>query len=263
MPEPQESETIFDEGENQETGTARVAEGEEQLEAREGGVSETPETEGEGTPQEKPDFDGLPFKDVQALVKGYKDLQSRATRRDQEFVKLTETLKEVLPRLPQQKQQEVQENPEQFVREFVQNPRQVLNDLIKTALTTTLKETVEPIQGQVRSLSGVVELQRFLENHPELEDGDENLIMEIMDKYPEIGQRQDRLEVWLKLLKDERPDLRDRMAKAKAGLEKGASDAKKAASLGGKKSSTPGPSQKDEFDELIDLWKDRRKFFER
>jgi hypothetical protein len=167
-------------------------------------------------------------------------------------------LKEILPRLPKQQQEQVQEDPEAFVKAFVQNPKAVLQDLIKQALTAA----VEPIQGEVRGLSGNLELQQFLEKHPELEDGDENLLLDAMDRYPELRGRKDRLELWLKLVKDEHPEIKERMKQRKDDLEKGATDAKKAASLGGKKSSTPA-SEKDDFDELVTMWKDRQKFFQR
>ena len=256
----QESVSIFDAEENPATGTDVKGEGEEQLEKGEGG--EPGESPGEEK-KEAPNFDGLPFRDITALVKGYKDLQSRATKRDQEFTQMQGILTQIIPQLPKREQQEIAEDPEAFVRDFVQNPKAVLNDLIKQALTTSLKETVEPLQGEVRGLSGNLELQKFLENHPELQDGDENLLLDAMDRYPEFRGRKDRLDVWLKLVKDDHPEVRERMKGRKTELEKGASDAKKAASLGGRKSSTQASPKGDDFDDLINLWKDRNKFFER
>jgi hypothetical protein len=256
----QESETIFDEPENPEKETGSEEAGEEQLEKGEGGeTGESPKTEEDQGEKEAPDFDGLPFKDITALVKGYKDLQSRATKRDQEFTQMQGILTQILPQLPKKDQQEIVEDPEAFVKSFVQNPKAVLNDLIKQALTTA----VEPLQGEVRGLSGNLELQQFLEKHPELDEGDENLLLDAMDRYPEFRGRRDRLEQWLKLVKDDHPEVRERMKGRKTELEKGASDAKRAASLGGKKSSTPASSQGDDFDELVTMWKDRQKFFER
>jgi len=260
----QESGTIFDEPENPEGETDSKGEGEEQLEKGEGGEpGESPSTEEDQGKKEAPNFDGLPFKDITALVKGYKDLQSRATKRDQEYTQMQGILTQIIPQLPKREQQEIAEDPEAFVKSFVQNPKEVLNALIKQALTTSLKETVEPLQGEVRGLSGNLELQKFLESHPELEEGDENLILDAMDRYPEFRGRRDRLDVWLKLVKDDHPEVRERMKGRKTELEKGASDAKKAASLGGRKSSTPASSQGDDFDDLVTMWKDRQKFFER
>lgn len=255
----QESETIFDEPENPAGETESKETGEEKLEEGKGeGTGEPSEKEeGQGA-QEAPDFDGLPFKDIKALTKAYKELQSKSTKRDQEFVQMQQVLKEILPRLSQKQQEQVEEDPEAFVKSFVQNPKAVLSELIKQALATA----VEPLQGEVRGLSGNLELQQFLEKHPELEDGDENLLLDAMDRYPELRGRKDRLELWLKLVRDEHPEIKERMKQRKDELEKGASDAKKAASLGGRKSSTPA-SQGDDFDELVTMWKDRQKFFQR
>jgi hypothetical protein len=259
----QESETIFDEPENPEGETGADEKGEEQLEKGEGGEpGESPSTEEDQGKKEAQDYGGLPFKDITALVKGYKDLQSRATKRDQEYATMQGILTQIVPQLPKKEQQEIAEDPEAFVKSFVQNPKEVLNALIKQALTTSLKETVEPLQGEVRGLSGNLELQQFLEKHPELDDGDENLLLDAMDRYPELRTRKDRLEQWLKLIKDDHPEVRERMKGRKTELEKGASDAKKAASLGGRKSSTPA-SQGDDFDELVTMWQDRQKFFQR
>ncbi len=251
-----ESETIFDEPEEN-----KGTEGGE-------GVEEQPKGE-DGAPQDsqKDDLDGLPFKSVKDLAKAYKELQSHSTRRDQELAEVNKALRELAPHLtkPQQKvaEKEAKEDPEAFINAFVNNPRGVLSEIIRKELETSQKSTVEPLLGEVRAVKGEVELNKFLAAHPEISEGDVDPLLKIMDKYPEIMNRRDRLEVYYKLLKLENPEIGSRTTQRKKELEKSASDAKTAATLGGRGSSTPKQPEGDEMDEIIAMNKERNAYFNR
>lgn len=256
MPQP-ESETIFDDLDNQDTGTGE----DEVVKEKPEGQEEEQELDQELPEAKEIDLGGLPFKTVEALVKGYKDLQGHATKRNQEFATLQQTLRDLAPLLTKKQEQEIKEDPEAFVKAFVENPRGVLDGLVQNALQTALKKNVEPIQTQVGGLGARIELKEFMNDHPEFTDNDVDLLIGMMDKYPEIRSRPDRLEAWYKLLQMEHPEYGERLKKTKSNLERSAADAKRAASLGGRQTSNPKQPDADEFDELIDLYHERQKFW--
>ena len=175
---------------------------------------------------------------------------------------MRDLLKQVIPHLTAKQKEVIKEDPDAFMKKFVTNPKETLQTLIMEALQTSINSTITPLQGQVRGLGAKVELQSFLRDHPEVTDEDVEPLMKMMDKYPEVWGRPDRMEVWFKLLKIESPEIGARTTKQKEELERSASDAKAAAGLGVRKSSTP-KQKGDEFDELIDMWKDRNKYFHR
>lgn len=252
MADPKDSETIFDEKEEPEKEGSNSEE-------------EVPEqsVEGEGEKEEAEEekeqsfLDGTTFKSGNELAKAYKELQASFTRRNQEFSDMQGLLKQVIPLLTARQRQEVKEDPDAFMKAFVTDPRGTLLKLISEAH----QSKVEPLQGEVRQLSASVELNSFLSNHPELEEQDVEAFLKVMDAYPEVRSRKDRLEVWFRLFKDENPEFRDRAAQRKESLEQGASDAKKAAALGGRKSSAPKNTEGDPFDDLLSLSKERNAYF--
>jgi hypothetical protein len=249
---PKDSETYFDDpADNAEEQPVAVKEGEEQPEE-----TPVPEegAEGEAKKEEKSPLEGTPFKSVEELTRAYKELQSFSTRRNQEFAEMQGMLKQMIPNLTRSQQQEIKDDPDAFMKEFVSNPKGTLLNLVKEAQ----KESVEPIGGKLARLETQVELNNFLGKHPELTEDDIDEMVKIINSYPEIKNRPDRLDVYLKLLKHDKPDIGQRMTQQKVGLEKGASDAKTAATLGGKKSSTPKQPEGDEFDDILATWRERQ-----
>jgi hypothetical protein len=213
--------------------------------------------EGEGSEEEFAFLKGTTFKKPEDLLKAYNELRGEFTRRNQETSELKGLLKQVLPFLTRTQQQEVKENPEDFMKAFVTDPKGTLLSLI----TETSQSVIEPIKGEVGGVKASLELEKFLSKHPELQESDVEAFMKVMDSYPEVKGRKDRLEVWLKLLKHENPEIGQRTTAQKASMEQGVSDAKKAAVLGGKKSSIPRKEGGDEFDEVLKLWSERNAKF--
>ena len=259
-----EPESYFDETpDNQGTPEPEGSQGDPGKPQATQGDGSTPGNAAAKPPAEPLDFGGLPFKDISELVKAHKELQSRATRRDQEFYAVLEAQKRLFAQQQAAGKPEPKpEDPEEFVRNFVTNPRGVLDSLIKSAIEAGIKEHIEPIRGEVTGLRSNTELQGFLGAHPELEDADADLIMKAMDAYPEVGTRKDRLEIWLRLAQEDNPQIRERIAAKKASLEKPGNDAKKAASQGGHKSMTPRTGEEDPFDEVMNLYNSKYKYYQ-
>ena len=233
---------------------------EEQVEEAASGDSGVSGDEAEKPVVNEPDFGGLPFKSVEELVKAHKELQGHSTRRNQEYASMQQVLQQVVPLLNKKEQAEVKEDPEAFVKAFVENPKAVLGELINAVLQGQVQKTLAPIQGQVGSIGSKMELQEFQRNHPEFGDAEANLLSQIMDKYPEVGRRSDRLEAWHKLMLAEHPEVGEKLKQKKVSLEASAAEAKKAAALGGNKSTNPKPPA-DEFDDLINLYSDRYSYY--
>lgn len=262
MPDPKDSETIFDdEPEQSETSDSVPEKVEEEQSAGEEKPQEGAEEE-EGE-DEQSLLATTTFKTVKDLIAAYKELQANSTRRNQEFSEMQGLLKQVFPLLTAKQQAEAKEDPDAFMKAFVMAPKETLLGLIKEALQVSIRSTIEPLQGEVRGLGANLEFQTFLSKHPELEEKDVDPFLKIMDEYPQIRERKDRLEVWLKLLKHERPEIGQRTAKQKESLEQGVSDAKKAAGLGGQKSSAPKSTEGDPFDEILEEWNTRQAYFNR
>jgi hypothetical protein len=245
---PTESETFFDEP-GQSTEVDPVVEG---------GETEQPEGAVDGGGESEQSFiEGTTFKNPKDLAKAYKELQSSFTRSSQDLAEAKNLLKQILPRLSPAKQEDIKDDPDAFMKKFVSDPMGTLKSLI----SETQKSVIEPLQGELRTTSANIELQQFLGRHPEINKDDVPALMKIMEQYPEIRSRRDRLEVWLKMLKVENPEIGKRTTQQKEQLEQGVSDAKKAAALGGRKSSTPKQSEGDEFDDVLSLYNKRTAYF--
>lgn len=252
---PKDSETFFDEPEQTEEVSGSV---EGEVEQPIGG-EETPEKEKGETEQSF--IAGTTFKTQEEMAKAYKELQASFTRTSQEFKEAKDLLKQMVPLLTKAENKElnkeIKEDPDAFMKAFVSDPKGTLNSLISEAQ----KAAIEPLQSELRTTTSNLELQSFLTKHPELNEDDWEPFLKITNKYPEVGSRRDRLEVWLKLLKIDNPDIGERTTQRKEQLEKGALDAKKAAGLGSRKSSTPKQEEGDEFDQVLKLYTDRRAKF--
>ena len=219
-------------------------------------VEETGEEEVEGETPEL-DLEGLPFKSAKDLVKAYKELQSHSTKRDQGFQEVLGLVKSLVESVKQgQPVGEVKktQDPQAFVDAFTANPEAVLNKLISTAVQQAVEKHVNPLNQNISSLSAKTEMDKFLSDHPELEDTDITELLKVIDEYPELLGKPNRLERFYKLLLADHPEIKDKIGKQKENLERTANAAKKAASVGGKKATDPKKtSPKDEFDEVLEL----------
>jgi hypothetical protein len=228
------------------------------VESAEGGeVGEQSEGVAGDENSEQSFIEGTTFRDVKELAKAYKELQSGFTRSSQDLAEAKSLLQQLIPRLKPEQKQEIKDDPDAFMKKFVSDPMGTLKEII----TEAQQSIIEPIRGEMRSTSANIELQSFLGKHTELNENDVQPLLKIMERYPEVRSRKDRLEVWLKLLKTENPEIGKRTTQQKEQLEQGVSDAKKAAALGGRKSSTPKQAEGDEFDEVLDLWKKKTSYF--
>jgi len=252
---PEDSETFFDKSEETEK-VSEVVEGSEEKSESEG-----PETGDKKEETEEQFVEGTTFKNVQDLAKAYKELQGNFTRTSQSLAEAKDVLKQLAPLLTKSQQKEakkeVEDDPDAFMKKFVSDPLGTLRGLINE----TQKSIITPLQGEVRAASASLELNQFLAKHTELTESDVESFLKIMDAYPEVMGRKDRLEVWLKLLKTDNPEIGQRTTQQKESLEQGVSDAKKAAGLGSRKSSTPKQPEGDEFDEVLKLYNERRSKF--
>lgn len=228
-------------------------------EPSEDGEPEEPEA-ASGTGNE---FDGLPFKDVKALVKAYKNLQGDHTKKSQRLAQYEkDLLPKILPLLSKEEKKEVREDPEQFLTKFLDNPIDAINAIIMKALGQYDSERVSPALGDFGQLAINNEVDGFFAKHPELSEDDEEEFLRLIDEYPEIAGRnvngkfvpnKDRMERYYKLLIAEKPEIKLR---AKGNVSKGITNAKKAASIGGKKASVPTQGKGDPFDDVLNLEKE-------
>lgn len=252
MPD-KDPETIFDDP--QDNSVVEPEEGLEEVEEQ----SEEEVIEEEEESGEQSFLKGTTFKKGEDLLKAYNELRSEFTRRNQENSEMRDLLKQVLPFLTKSQKQEINQNPEDFMRTFVSDPRGTLLNLI----TEASQNSIKGIQSELGQVRANMEINEFRAAHPEFQESDIEGFMKIMDAYPEVRSRKDRMEVWFKLYKTENPEIGNRTTEQKKSLEQGVSDAKRAATLGGKKSSIPYKEGGDEFDEVLKLWNDRNAKFQR
>jgi hypothetical protein len=225
-------------------------------------IEETPDEEPEAPVEgeeeeasEKLDFGGLPFKDVKEFVKAHKSLQKEFTTRNEEIKNLQATVNKLIPHLTSRQQTEVKKNPEEFFQSFLEDPVGVLNTLIEQKATGVLKSGLDPLQTRLTGIDVEAEMNAFSARHPELNDEDEENFLELMDEYKDVLKgRKDRLEVLYKIYAHDHPEVRERAQNVKKDLSRGLEAAKKGAGMGGRKSSVKAP-ERDEFDDVVDMWK--------
>jgi hypothetical protein len=235
---------------------------EDPVETPEESIEESPEGEPEEpeAPPESTEFEGLPFKDVKALVKAYKSLQGDYTKRSQRLSEYEQNLlPKILPLLSREEKKEVKEDPEAFLQKFLDNPVAAINAIIASALNQYDTTRVSPVIGEFGQMSVNTEVDSFFAKHPELNEDDEEAFLKLIDEYPEVAVKnvngkmvpnKDRMERYYKLLLSEKPEIKLR---AKNSVGQGLNNAKKAASMGGRKASVPGQSKGDPFEDVLSL----------
>lgn len=135
------------------------------------------------------------FKNLNAVVKSYKEMQRRATKAEEErnfYQKLTEK------ELDQKEQPRVISN-EEYLELFYEKPFE--------ALDTYLAQRLSPMVSRVEKIEEVVELQQAIQKYPDLLDYEEEMV-KILEDYPELTYRPNALEVVYKIAKSQSSEAR-------------------------------------------------------
>lgn len=224
------------------------------------GTQAAPETDAAPAQSQEPTpapegIPGTPFKDVDGLVKSYKELQRLQSARDQELKHTRAQLTQLAQMLMQRQQQpQPQEKPaEDFWKAFAENPTAVLQELMDRQLRGQFDQRLGPIQQELGAYKLNAEVDGWIKQHPEFTSQDEEALVEIMASNPQLKSLPNRLDVaWDMLLAKRYRESQQQTAVA---------GAKQVAGLGGKQASLAPQAPKDAFDELLDMDKAEREVF--
>ena len=213
---------------------------------------------------------GTPFKDVAAVVKGYKEIQKLVGNKDREISGIKQQLDSVLNTMLQLNGgQDPRTAPntkipqgEEFWQAMYKDPQALLTQIVKYVQEKYNKEHLDPrltkVEGSMSQYQRGVRVQTFLQKHPDLKVSDEDDIVEVMDNNPWLKDREDGLDIAYRMVLGDRYRV-DAQKKATAAA---VDPAKKVAGLGGKKTTLPVSNrQKDPFDEVLDLDVQERETF--
>lgn len=212
----------------------------------------------EGQPQEPAAEEGIPgtpFKDVNGLVKSYKEIQRLAEQRRTELEQAKQYVYQMAQMLQQRQPaaQEPQKQEEDFWQRFASSPEQVLQQLLERQLS----ERVGPIQSEFAKYRTDKEVDTWFANHKDLTEEQEVQIVDIMRSNPWLRNIPNRLDVAYDMMMAR--TYRDTQQKSRATAA--VAGAKQTAGLGGKKSALAQPAERDAFDDVLDMDKAQRELY--
>jgi hypothetical protein len=214
-------------------------------------------------------IEGTPYKDQAALVTGYKEIQRLVSNKDRQIKQLTRQLDAAAQSImklhkPNSQQAATSQVPQgdEFWKAFSQDPIGMIEKIFMPQLEKFYSEKVDPRLAETGT--SVSQLQRtnlvngFLAGHPELTSEDEDAMVEILDKNPQLKEIPDGLEIAYDRVVAARSRATSRQSAAAGAVGK----AKQVAGLAGKKTSLPAQKQQgDEFDDVLSLDKNEQALY--
>jgi hypothetical protein len=236
------------------------AEGQPQTEETSGGLPPTYELDERGF------IPGTSFKDVNGLVKSYKEIQRVADTRHKDLQQAQDYMQKMAQALLQRNNSQEQAkgapgvSPDKFWEAFAGNPTGVLQSLVQHMLQQQMgqfEEKLQPIQNDITTWRNNSEIDGWIRNHPEFSEQDERDMVELLQSNPHIMSSKTRLDdAYDKVLAQ-----RYRAGRKQSSSESAVADVKQVAGLGGKRSAIPPQSKGDPFDEVLDLDRTQREIF--
>lgn len=224
-----------------------------------------------GDPNAVNPLEGTPFKDVAAVVQGYKDIQRLVANKDRENANLKRQVQmaiEAVQRFTKEKvaggQQPTGLDKETFWKRFSEDPMALFGELFGQHFDRFSQEKLEPRFGKLETASnsyGTRDMVRdFMMAHSDITPEDEDKIAEILDNNPFLKGSREGLE----LAYDSMAATKFRAESSKQATSTAVAGAKSVAGLGGKKTAVPASSagQRDPFDDVLDLDKQERELYQ-
>ena len=228
------------------------------------GAEPTGEPQSQTTPQEPSQevIPGTPFKNQEALIEGWKNIQRLVSSKDSEISILKRQLEQTAQFLqdfagggkkPSQAGPDSKYTKENIWQEFSKDPtavmRSISEQVARELIDKQYGEKFNSWDSTLRGMQTESMVNKFIAGHPEFTAEDEDAVIKVLEQYPYLRQQPGGLEVaYNQVLAD-----RYRAGETKQATTRAVADAKNIAGLGGKKSSLPRQQDtRDEFDDVLD-----------
>lgn len=226
------------------------------------GEQSSPTSTGEGeVKEEKPTFGGLPFKSQDEFIRSHKSLQESYRQSREEIYRLKEMIQQFKPLLEQVQKGQVQPQPEvdipTFLEDFLKTGPKAIEQVAGKTLEDRWKkfeqEHFSGLRQEVQKLRDERQIDRFLADHPEVKDEDEDALIDIVRATPWIRKMDASLYEKLEAAYDRLTRKEPTRFSSRSGKESQTlTSMKQAASSVGTKAGTRQRAAKDEFDEVLE-----------
>lgn len=226
------------------------------------GVQSSPDSQGDGQDgAQTPDFGGLPFKSMDEMVKGHKNLQTAYRDTRTKLYQMEQYLQSIAPQLEALRQPkggapEPVDIPK-FLEEFIQQGPAAISRIAGKDIDNRLQTQLGPVMAQIQKLQNDREIDRYMGEHPEINSEDEDALLEIIYATPWIqrlnGTVSEKLDAALgALLRKDPTHFSSRATQAKTDNSRDLNAMKQSAGMVGTKAGTRQKAAKDEFDEVLE-----------